>query len=59
MANKPGAPLETFYFTSECVAEGHPGKWCSPFLQLPEEDNAIIFFMFFVTTFKKERHIYL
>jgi S-adenosylmethionine synthetase len=26
MANKPGAPLETFYFTSECVAEGHPDK---------------------------------
>jgi len=24
----PGQPLETFYFTSECVSEGHPDKIC-------------------------------
>jgi len=24
----PGAALETFYFTSECVTEGHPDKLC-------------------------------
>jgi len=24
----PGTPLETFYFTSECVTEGHPDKLC-------------------------------
>jgi len=24
----PGAPLDTFYFTSECVTEGHPDKLC-------------------------------
>jgi len=24
----PGAPLETFFFTSECVSEGHPDKLC-------------------------------
>jgi len=24
----PGAPLETFFFTSECVSEGHPDKIC-------------------------------
>jgi S-adenosylmethionine synthetase len=24
----PGAPLETFFFTSECVTEGHPDKLC-------------------------------
>jgi len=27
VANK-GAPLEKFYFTSECVSEGHPDKLC-------------------------------
>jgi S-adenosylmethionine synthetase len=27
MANK-GAPLDKFYFTSECVSEGHPDKLC-------------------------------
>eukprot|EP01121_Diplochlamys_sp_Union-15-3_P004516 TRINITY_DN146_c0_g1_i1.p1 TRINITY_DN146_c0_g1~~TRINITY_DN146_c0_g1_i1.p1 ORF type:complete len:422 (-),score=98.63 TRINITY_DN146_c0_g1_i1:63-1235(-) len=26
--SKPGSPLETFYFTSECVSEGHPDKLC-------------------------------
>jgi len=25
---KPGQPLDTFYFTSECVSEGHPDKIC-------------------------------
>jgi len=25
---EPGAPLETFYYTSECVTEGHPDKLC-------------------------------
>jgi len=25
---KPGQPLETFIFTSECVCEGHPDKIC-------------------------------
>jgi len=25
---QPGAPLETFFFTSECVTEGHPDKLC-------------------------------
>jgi len=24
----PGAPLEQFFFTSECVSEGHPDKLC-------------------------------
>jgi len=24
----PGQPLDTFYFTSECVSEGHPDKIC-------------------------------
>jgi len=24
----PGQPLETFFFTSECVSEGHPDKIC-------------------------------
>lgn len=24
----PGAPLETYFFTSECVTEGHPDKLC-------------------------------
>jgi len=24
----PGAPLQQFYFTSECVTEGHPDKLC-------------------------------
>lgn len=24
----PGAPLEEFFFTSECVSEGHPDKLC-------------------------------
>jgi len=24
----PGAPLERFFFTSECVSEGHPDKLC-------------------------------
>jgi len=28
MAGKPGAPLERFFFTSECVSEGHPDKLC-------------------------------
>jgi len=28
MAGKPGAPLEKFFFTSECVSEGHPDKLC-------------------------------
>jgi hypothetical protein len=48
MANKPGAPLETFYFTSECVAEGHPGKWGSSFLQLPDKNDTIAFFHYFL-----------
>jgi len=25
---KPGQPLDTFFFTSECVSEGHPDKIC-------------------------------
>jgi len=25
---QPGTPLETFFFTSECVTEGHPDKLC-------------------------------
>jgi len=24
----PGKPLDTFFFTSECVSEGHPDKIC-------------------------------
>jgi len=28
MAQGPGAPLETFFYTSECVTEGHPDKLC-------------------------------
>jgi len=28
MSQVPGQPLETFYFTSECVSEGHPDKIC-------------------------------
>eukprot|EP01124_Arcella_intermedia_P031291 TRINITY_DN702_c0_g1_i1.p1 TRINITY_DN702_c0_g1~~TRINITY_DN702_c0_g1_i1.p1 ORF type:complete len:415 (-),score=64.13 TRINITY_DN702_c0_g1_i1:62-1234(-) len=26
--SEPGAPLQTFFFTSECVSEGHPDKLC-------------------------------
>jgi len=28
MSGKPGEPLKEFYFTSECVSEGHPDKIC-------------------------------
>jgi len=28
MSHQPGHPLQEFYFTSECVSEGHPDKMC-------------------------------
>lgn len=50
--SQPGAPLETFFYTSECVTEGHPGFFFFFLIIHSSFYPKNIFFLLFITVTK-------